>query len=68
MVDILISVNVDDFFKNYLENDAEMNVGKFYDMRGEKNIVINEWQDPSETDKEYNGLSITKTRVMSLDV
>ena len=47
-MEALLSLNCQDFYKNYLADDAEYEFSKFIQSRGELNIVMGSWNDPTQ--------------------
>ena len=66
-VKLLIGMNVEEFYKTYLQEDAEKCLLKFYASRGERIIGSTPWSDPvTDEDKVYEKLNIIKMRTMDV--
>jgi len=60
-------MNVEDFYKTYLKQDADKCLLKFYASRGESVRSQTAWTDPvSPEDKVYEKLNIIKMRTLNV--
>ena len=63
----MISLSATDFFNLYYQDDAEFGIDKFLASKGDQNIVVSEWQEPTAEHKAYLP-SALKTKRISIDV
>jgi hypothetical protein len=66
-VNMNLGLSVEDFYKSYIEDNAEFSMDKFYEERGEQKIVTKLWSDATGDDATYDKMSIQKVRTMEVN-
>ena len=66
--EVFIQLSCTEFHEKYLADDAEFGFDKFLEQKGELNINMTQWADPSPDDTQATTLAATKQKRVKVDV
>lgn len=67
-LEVLLGLSCEDFFKDFVGDDAAHSLAKFYDSRGEQKIDTQPWKEAAtDEEKVYDGKTIKEVREMNVE-